>query len=149
DYMSAVERGDAKAQADFWTAEGTYSDETGRTVKARDALTSGSNQAPGAATRVKSASSKVRFVSADTAVEEGEFLSPPVNGSAAEKHRYSALWVRDGGHWKLDNVKELPIESSQNADDVACLNAFTGEWSGEVNKIAIRLSAKWDGNKKF
>ncbi len=33
DYLTAIGRGDSKALADFWTTDGTYTDETGRTVK--------------------------------------------------------------------------------------------------------------------
>src|SRR5262249_2716568 len=32
---------------------------------------------------------------------------------------------------------------------VESLNIFAGEWSGESNKITIRVSAKWDATKKF
>ena len=38
DYLAAVERGDAKAMADFWTADGTYTDENGRSFKAQQLL---------------------------------------------------------------------------------------------------------------
>ncbi len=44
DYLAAAQRGDNKALADFWTTDGTYSDETGRTVKVRDLLASGGEQ---------------------------------------------------------------------------------------------------------
>ena len=91
----------------------------------------------------------VRFVAPDVAIEEGECNSPPVNGGTAAKDRYTAMWVRHGGHWKLDNVRELSLESVPNQAQLASLNIFVGEWSGEVNKIAIHVSAKWDANKKF
>ncbi len=92
----------------------------------------------------------VRFVTSDVAIEEGEFLLPGVNASAPAQEHYTALWVRDGGHWKLDNVRELSTETtSSSADQLASLNVFVGDWSAEVNKVAIHVSAKWDANKKF
>ncbi len=35
------------------------------------------------------------------------------------------------------------------ADQLASLNAFVGEWTGEVNQITLHISAKWDAHKKF
>lgn len=92
---------------------------------------------------------KVRFVTNDVAIEDGEFDSPAVDGAMPVKGKYSALWVREGGRWKLDDLRETQIDSISNADQIVSLNVFTGEWSGEANKIAIHVSAGWDANKRF
>ena len=91
----------------------------------------------------------VRFVTDNVALEQGEFESPAVDGEKPSKGRYTALWVREGDRWKLDNVQEALNESFPHADQVASLQVLVGEWSGEANKIAIRISAKWDANQKF
>jgi uncharacterized protein (TIGR02246 family) len=148
DYLAAIAKGDTKALADFWTADGTCTDETGHTVKVREQLAkSGERQSDGGA-RAKPTDTKIRFIANDVAVEEGSIESPPVEGGPAVKGRYSAMWLREGDRWKLDNVQETHTEAV-NADQVAALNVFVGEWKGEKNGITVNISAKWDANKKF
>jgi ketosteroid isomerase-like protein len=148
DYATASEHGDSKALSDFWTADGTYTDDTGRTVKVREWLAKSGNPGGGGA-RSNTAGSKLHFVADDVAMEEGETDSPPTDGHPALKNHYVALWVRDGGRWKLDNVQEMRSEPASTEDEFASLNAFVGEWSGEANKITVHIAAKWDANKKF
>ena len=149
EYLAAINRNDTKAVADFWTANGTYTDDTGRTVKVQELLSTGTNQNNVTGARANGVNVKVRFVSKDVAIENGEFDPPAVDGAAPVKCHYSALWVREGSRWKLDDLRETQIEWISNADQLASLNLFTGEWSGEANKIAIHVSAGWDANKKF
>ncbi len=60
------------------------------------------------------------------------------------------LWVRQNGRWKLDNLREMRAEAPAAGDgQLASLDVFTGDWSGEVNKMTVRVSAKWDATKKF
>ena len=60
------------------------------------------------------------------------------------------MWVKQNGHWKLDNLREMRTEAPAMAGgQLSSLDVFTGEWSGEVNKMTVRVSAKWDATKKF
>jgi uncharacterized protein (TIGR02246 family) len=149
DYLAAIEKGDIKAAADFWTADGTYTDESGRTVKVRELLAKSSDQPGASASRAVDPNAKVRFVADGVALEEGEVDSQAADGAAGAKDHYTALWVRDSGRWKLDHVNETRIEAKASTPSLESLNIFAGQWSGESNKITIRVSAKWDANKKF
>jgi len=149
DYLAAVEKGDAKMVADFWTADGTFTDEVGHTAKVRDLLEKSGDQSSGGAKRSIDANAKIRLVADGVAIEEGEFQSVAIDGAAPAKGHYTAIWVRDNGRWKLDDVHESPAEQTSTAASLASLNVLAGEWSGETNKIAIRVSSKWDANKKF
>ncbi len=148
-YAAAIERGDSKALAAYWIADGTYTDETGRTVKVQEMLAKIDGQPSDASLRSRSSTAKVRFVTDDVAIEDGEFNVPPVEGGMPFKGRYTAIWVRDRGRWKLDNLREMPTEPISNLNQLASLGIFAGEWAGDVNNISIRVSAKWDANKKF
>jgi hypothetical protein len=58
--------------------------------------------------------------------------------------------VKDSGRWKLDSLHESQAAPATNhAEELASLDIFAGQWSGEAEKSAIRITAKWDANKKF
>lgn len=148
DYVAALARGDAKALADFWTKAGTFTDVTGRAVKVHDLLSSsalGKDERPQASV----IDSTVRFVTDDVAIEEGDCETEASGGAPAKGH-FEAIWVKDSGRWKLDSLHESRAAPATNhIEELASLDIFGGQWSGEAEKSAIRIGAKWDANKKF
>lgn len=148
DYLAALERGDAAA-AEYWTADGTYTDLSGRTVKVRELHAAAKEGKGKAATISPGVNIAVRFVGQDVAIEEGDYSTSGGDDQSSIKCHYTALWVRDGKRWKLDSVQERPIAPATETKLPASLDAFVGQWTGEENKIAINISAKWDANRKF
>jgi ketosteroid isomerase-like protein len=149
DYVKAIERGDSTALVDYWTADGSYTDQGGHTVSIHELLAKGDNQVRAAGARPMAANSKLRFLTGDVALEDGAWTIPGVDGSEQAIGHYTATWVRTGGRWKLDSVRETQATPAVNAEQLASLNVFEGDWAGEANKIALRVSAKWDANRKF
>jgi uncharacterized protein (TIGR02246 family) len=149
DYLAAAEHGDAKALADFWTADGTYTDANGRTVKVHDALSkaAAANRLPHPSANVTHVT--IRFITDDVAVEDADSETSGTNGHPSVKGHYTALWVRQDGRWKLDNLKETRLPSTSGAEELTSLAPFVGEWSGQLNDTTLHISAKWDANKKF
>jgi uncharacterized protein (TIGR02246 family) len=149
DYLAAMAHGDVKALADFWTADGTYTDETGKTLKVRDMLAkSAGNMATAPAADVSHVT--IRFVTPDVAVEDGNCEMAAATGSEPVQGHYTAMWVKQNGHWKLDSLRETrtAVELS-GSDELASLGVFAGEWTGKMNDSTIHISAKWDATKKF
>ena len=150
DYLAAVQRSDAKAMADFWTAEGSYTAANGKTTKVHDLLSKPSTanrtvRLPANLTHVS-----VRFIADDVALEDADCELAAANGAPPVNGHYSALWVRRDGHWKLDSLKESRAESpTSGADELASLAVLAGEWTGQLNDATIHISAKWDATKKF
>jgi hypothetical protein len=134
---------------DFRTANGSYTDLSGRTAKVRDLLSANKDGDTSVASISAGLNVTVRFVGNDVAVEEGDFELPPGEDRVPAKGHYIALWVRDGQRWKLDSMQERPIAAVVDSNLPASLDAFVGQWSGEENKIAIQVSAKWDANRRF
>ena len=157
----AAQRGDAKAIADFWTADGTYTDESGNTIKVRDTILKGaasSDSSPAgdseksfAHANVRVINPKLRFVSADVVVDEGDCEDTPLAGGTPIDGHFTALWVRQNGKWKLDNLVEsrLPAAGASPTDALASLDVFAGDWTGDIKQSTIHISAKWDATKKF
>jgi uncharacterized protein (TIGR02246 family) len=150
DYLEARQRGDIKALADFWTADGTITDAAGKTNKIRESLAGGTgdNSADAPPAPIKVSNVAVRFVTPDVAVEDGE-CETATAGSSPTKDRYSAIWVRQNGHWKLNELHELGAAPPPVLKPLGSLDIFAGQWSGEINKSTVRVSAKWDTTKKF
>jgi uncharacterized protein (TIGR02246 family) len=150
DYLTAVQSGDTKAMADFWTADGTYTGANGKTAKVHDLLSKPltgkrSVRSPANLTHVS-----VRFITDDVAVEDADCEITAADGAPPASGHYSALWVRRDGHWKLDSLRESSDGSSTSgADDLASLGVLAGEWTGQLNDATIHISAKWDATKKF
>lgn len=148
DYAAAATRGDVKTLIEFWTADGTYTDQNGGAVKIRDLSAQDyANTAIGSAGS-NPTNASVRFVTNDVAVEQGKYTSPAFNGEPPSMARYTALWVFDGKRWKLDSIQESRADLP-GANELASLQVFAGDWSGEIDKINLRISARWDANRKF
>jgi uncharacterized protein (TIGR02246 family) len=150
DYIAAMDRRDTKALSDLWTAEGTFTDEGGRTTKARDMLASrGTSTGAAARPQINVSDVKIRFLTSDVAVEEGDCQTAQPGGQPAVKGHYAATWVRQAGRWRLDSLRETRSQAAVDSNRLASLDVFAGEWSGESDKATIHVSAKWDATKRF
>jgi uncharacterized protein (TIGR02246 family) len=148
DYVAAMSRGDAKALTELWTKGGTFTDATGRATKVHELLSSGTID-KAEHPQVNVLDSTIRFVTDDVAIEEGD-CETAASGGAPTKGHFEAIWVKDQGHWKLDSLHESRAAPAKNhAQELASLDVFAGQWSGEAEKSAIHITAKWDANRKF
>lgn len=150
DYLATLERGDTKALIDFWTTDGTYTDDTGKTLKVHDWLAKGTSTGalPSPPTTVRRAT--VHFITDDVAVEEADCDTALGNGETTVKGHYTALWVRQNDRWRIDSLKESRMASeASGSDELGSLNVFAGEWSGTINQSTVHILAKWDATKKF
>ena len=149
DYLAAAERGDGKALADFWTADGTYTDELGRTSKVHELLAHETGGGKIARPRTEVSDVKIRFLTPDVAEETGVCETASPAGAEPVKGAYSALWVHQKGGWKLESLRESRLEASPGNGQLANLDVFIGQWTGETNKLKIEVSAKWNSTKTF
>jgi uncharacterized protein (TIGR02246 family) len=150
DYLAALQRGDAKTVADFWTADGTYTNANGRSFKVRDLLAKNAGPTKSITPPTDIHHSSIRFITDDVALEDADFETPASNGAAPIKGHFTALWVRQNGNWKLASLKENRTSAAPSCDDeLASLGVFTGEWTGQSDQGTIHISSKWDATKKF
>jgi hypothetical protein len=80
----------------------------------------------------------------------GEASGPgtPVGG------RYTALWVKQDGKWKLESLREsreeaLPAETPQSSESLTSLEPLVGHWLGTSGNLTMQMSARWNSNKTF
>ena len=147
-FLDALQAGDAKALADHFTAEGEFLGVEGGPVRGREALEQAYAAMFEGGTRPEAevTPGTLRFVAGDVAIEEGSVVvrrgeaEPPVSA------RYTALFVREDGRWRLARLEEAAVGGTEARD----LDWLVGEWrsSGEEG-AEVQTTYAWDRNKVF
>ncbi len=143
-FAEAFDRGDAKAVAALWTAEGSLVDEAGQLVKGRGAIEAKYadffKQHPGAKIRVTVRS--IEFPAPGVAVEDGvaELASP--QGGSQSASRYTVVHTLAGGKWLMASVREAASEPATGSAGLEALSGLIGQWVARAQRchISIRLS---------
>jgi uncharacterized protein (TIGR02246 family) len=147
DFTRALMKGDAKAVAGLWTEEGEYVAADGTTVRGRPALEAAYTKFFTKTPDVKAEATinSIRFVGRDSSVEEG--VAKVRKGKAAEPvtSRYSALYVREDGRWRMAVLREWPDEGTTLHD----LDWLIGSWVAKTEDGEVRATYDWDENKTF
>jgi uncharacterized protein (TIGR02246 family) len=144
----AFEARDAKKLAAHWAAEGEHQTVRGETIRGRDALEQGFGEffaaTPEVLAEVRSES--LRFLSKDSAIDEGVVTIRKGITAAASKARYRAWLVREEDRWRLAILSESP----ESGVSIGELGWLIGEWKSTSGGGAdIRTTYTWDANQKF
>lgn len=150
EYLAAILKNDRKAMADFWLPKGAYVDDEGQSFNAREMIEAAAERKDPPRPEVKVTSTTIRFLTPDAAVEDGTSESTPPGGKSPIKGQFSALWVRQNGKWKLDSLRETRgASASSPAEQLAELDPFAGQWSGQNGEISVQVTAQWNANKTY
>jgi len=147
-FVKAFESRDAKALAAHWTAEGEYQTVDDTRVRGREALEKGFTGFFAKTPEVKAEvhPGALRFLSSDTAIEDGSVTVRRGPTAPATNARYSALFAREDGRWRVAQLSE----SSGDVASIADLGWLVGEWKSSNGQGAdIRTAYNWASNKKF
>ena len=144
EFSVAFEKGDAKAVAALWTAEGEYESDDGMILRGQTALEASFaahfKGRPAGKMEIKVES--IRFPSRDTAIEEGLTCTTP-SGGLPGSARYRAVHVREDGVWRMALCREWGAEESRMPD----LDWLMGTWRGQAKdqELTISFSREKDG----
>ncbi|MGD9646992.1 MAG: nuclear transport factor 2 family protein [Pirellulales bacterium] len=148
EYLAALAKSDVKTLTGYWTAEGTYVDPVGDTFAARDLMAEMSARPPAPRPEARLTNVTVRFLTPDVAVQEGQTEMALRDGTPA-RGRFHAVWVRQQGRWKLDRLEDHRAAAPSVASRLAVLEPLVGEWTGEANGRAVRVTTRWNATKTF
>jgi uncharacterized protein (TIGR02246 family) len=145
EFLKAVEKGDAKALAAFWTEDGEYIDDDGTTIHGRAAIEAAyaKTAAKKQKLRVEMTVESIRFPSKDTAIEEGYAKRYHDKSEQPTASRYSVLHVREGGKWLMAVLREWPDEGVTLRD----LDWLIGSWEARTEDAEVRTTYEWDAGK--
>jgi uncharacterized protein (TIGR02246 family) len=144
----AFEARDAKRLAQLWTAEGAYENDRGVSVQGREALEQGFAKvfAKTPELTVALRSESVRFLSANTAIDEGRASIRRGLAEPLTEAEYEALLVREGDQWLIAQLRDAEIVDA-SIDELAWL---VGTWKTPAGEDAeIVTSYAWNDGKTF
>jgi uncharacterized protein (TIGR02246 family) len=146
EYLEALRRGDLKAAAEVWTADGEYTDAAGTSQKARKLLaeqTAAAGDEAVAEAEVKLPDSTLRFVTPDVAVEDGKTKSELSEDGRLVAGKFTAVWVKRDGKWRLDSLRESAVVPPSASERLQPLEWLNGEWVGATDRGVILVSSRW------
>jgi uncharacterized protein (TIGR02246 family) len=146
EFLKALAKGDAREVAAFWTATGEYARGGDLTIRGRANIEKAyaehlKKKPPGAVT-VEGES--IRFLSDDTAVQEGTFVVKRPNPAETRRGQFSALSVRSGGKWYFGLLRESP-----EAPSLQELAWLVGSWTFSRDGAETRMAVEWTEGKKY
>jgi uncharacterized protein (TIGR02246 family) len=146
-FLRALEKGDARAVASLWTEEGEYVTDEGTTFRGRPAIEKAYAEAFGKSRGLKidGKIESIRFLSRNTAVEEGSAKVRKGKADVAAASRYSILYARENGKWLMAVVREWPDEGTTLRD----LEWLIGTWEAKTKDAEIQSTYAWDEGKKY
>jgi Domain of unknown function (DUF4440) len=97
--------------------------------------------------KVESRTTMIRFLSKDAAVEEGLF-TVFAKGAPHSTCRFSTLFVRQDGGWKIAMLKEWSDETTARPH-LADLAWLIGSWEADGPEQKVGTTYQWAQNKKF
>ena len=151
-FTKAFDAGDAAAVAATFTAGALVVDEEGQRTEGRaairDLLANSFKNAPGSKIAIQVDS--LRFLSTDTALEEGRTTITPKQGAGdPEFSRFTAVYVKESGHWLQAAVRDEPAANLSVHDRLKELEWLVGEWVNESQEAVVFTTCKWADNGNF
>jgi uncharacterized protein (TIGR02246 family) len=146
-FSAAFKKGDGKAVAAMWTAEGEYVGDDGVTFRGRAALEKAYGEFftknPDNALEIEVES--MRFPSKDTAVVEGHFKLHQGKKKELTVSKCSFLYAREDGKWLIAIAREWPGDGLSLRD----LEWLVGTWETKRDGTTVSTKYEWTANKSF
>jgi uncharacterized protein (TIGR02246 family) len=151
-FVAAFNKGDAKALAAHWAADGDFMDETGKHVKGRKAIEKALQhfftENKGLKLRINIGS--VRLISPTLAIEDGTTDAIPADGSVPNRARYTIVHVKKDGEWYLASVREAAYTPPNHSEHLNGLEWLIGGWVDEAEKGEVaQVHFSWSDNGNF
>jgi len=146
-FAAAFQKGDGKAVAGMWTAEGEYIEDDGTAFRGHTALEKAYGEfftkSPNNSLAIEVDS--IRFPSRDTAVVEGHFKLRKGKSAELIVSKCSFLYTREDGKWLVAIAREWPGDGLSLRD----LEWLIGTWETKRDGTVVTTKYDWTANKSF
>jgi uncharacterized protein (TIGR02246 family) len=150
-FSRAFNAGDAAAAAATYTDSAIVVAEQGERVEGRAAI-----QEQYAASFAENPGSKIdikvdalRFLGPETAIEMGHSTITPAGGGSPEVSKFTAVYVKAGGHWLQSVVRDEVTSDLTPHEHLKDLEWLLGEWVNESQDAVVHTSCKWAKGGNF
>jgi hypothetical protein len=154
-YREALAKGDAAAIRQAWTADGDVVDGWGNLLSVADVSAAG-GAGGGPRPEIRVGETRLRLITADVVIEDGSVDVVLPGSTAPLEGRFSAIWVKQGGAWKLAGIREAERPPAQGGEMLDDLDWMVGAWTlvpedGAAKDAvpAMRMTARWDAGRMF
>ena len=150
-FTKAFNAGEATAAAATYSETAIVVDEQGERIQGRAAIRdqyAGSfADNPGSTIAIQVDS--LHFVSPEAAIEEGRTTIKPAQGGAPEITRFTAVYVKLGGHWLQSLVRDESSPDLTPHDHLKDLEWLVGDWVNESQDAVVSTTCKWAPGGNF
>ena len=143
-FVESVESGNATEVAGFWTDQGEYTGGDGITLRGAVDLEAAYRKhfKEAGIPKVSHETDGIRFLSRDTAVVEGTFESTYAEQKELKIARFSILYVREDGLWRMAELRE-----SSRQTTLRDLGWLIGEWSAKSEDGQVDTVYRWSNDE--
>jgi hypothetical protein len=100
--------------------------------------------------QVKLVESGIRFLTDDVAIEDGTSEASNANLKLLPaRGRFSAIWVKNAGRWRLASLREARLDASTAPAQLSDLAWMVGQWSARSGETSLEVSANWNATETF
>jgi uncharacterized protein (TIGR02246 family) len=149
-FADAFNKGDMAAFSELWASDAEYINEAGTATHGREAIATLFKRYLDAhkGARISLKVTSIRPLSENVALQDGTSALHESSGTVDEG-RYTAIWVKTDGKWRLRSARDLPSASSDVAagSPLKELKWLVGNW--EAEKGALKLSVRQTLNQAF
>jgi uncharacterized protein (TIGR02246 family) len=150
-YVTAYNRGDAKAVAAHWSDSGEWISPSGERFQGRKAIEKELQTlfTENKGVQIEVARPAIRLLSPDVAVEEGT-VRVVQRGEPPSDSTYLAIYVKENGEWRLNTVRETEITETRTEDSpLQDLAWLVGKWKDASAEADGAVTIRWTKNKSF
>jgi uncharacterized protein (TIGR02246 family) len=149
-FADAFNKGDMAAFSELWAPDAEYINEAGTATHGREAIATLFKRYLDAhkGARISLKVTSIRPLSENVALQDGT-SALHVSAGTTDEGRYTAVWIKTDGKWRLRSARDLPSDSADAAagGPLKELKWLVGNW--EAEKGALNLSVRQTLNQAF
>src|SRR5262249_8034540 len=93
--------------------------------------------------------STIRFIGPGVAIEDGATGKEVTDDGALVTGRFTAVWVKRNGRWRLDSLRDACGAPAATSDRLHAFDWLIGEWAGKTDSSTILVSSRWSDDRHF
>jgi uncharacterized protein (TIGR02246 family) len=152
-FTKAYSAANARALAEYFHDDSSVIEPEGAETRGKGPIvemyTTAFQDTPGL--KLESTVEAIKFLSQDVAKVSGRSRLTTSDGNASEYNQFSALIVRQGGKWLIDEIREhmVPAADISPYERLKELEWMVGDWVDESENNKVSASIRWADGQSY